>query len=162
MTGRPTKLTPELTERLCEEIRKPRAISHACAAVGLHRATFHRWIADAEAEDAPAELCDFRDEVARARADAAQILVDAIEKRALGYEVVKHTRGGEEIREWDSDWKAAAWLLERTAPDEYGNRTKVEHSGSTRIDIALPPGAGDAAAAFVQTLGDQADGKAAA
>lgn len=38
-----SKLTPALTEKLCEQLRRGHYVEPACAAVGIHRDTYHTW-----------------------------------------------------------------------------------------------------------------------
>jgi len=64
----------------------------------------------------------FSDAVEKARSEAAQRLVELIEKAADGSIV---NRFGEA----QYQWQAAAWLLERTQPDEFARKSNVEVSG---------------------------------
>lgn len=122
--GRPSKLTPERRKRIMDAIRAGSPKMHAAAAAGVSRETLRTWERRGEQPDAPAEyrafLADLRE------AEAAGIV-------AMAATVTAAAR---------SDWRAAAWLLERRAPDEYGRRDRIEHSG--RVDseqtVRVDPG----------------------
>jgi hypothetical protein len=45
VAGRPTKLTPELQERLCSAIRTGSYLAPACGHAGVDRRTLYRWLA---------------------------------------------------------------------------------------------------------------------
>ncbi len=128
MTGRETVRTPELIEALCAHIESPMPVRHACAMVGLGESTFYRWMQDANRDDATAELREFREAIARARATASDKLKAVIMRAATGYTVTKISGSGKTVDTTEFDWKAAAWLAERMFPDEFGNRQKIEHS----------------------------------
>jgi transposase len=38
------------------------------------------------------------------------------------------------------DWRAAAYILERTRPEQYGNKEKLEHSGSVEGKLTVEMG----------------------
>jgi hypothetical protein len=50
--GRPTKLTPALTERICEKIRLGVPADAAAVSLGVARTTFMTWLRDARGEGA--------------------------------------------------------------------------------------------------------------
>jgi len=57
---------------------------------------------------------------ARARAEMREVLL-----------IVQHAK---------SDWRAAAWMLERRRPERYGRRQRVEHitpDGPLRVNLTL-------------------------
>lgn len=113
MAGRPSKLTPELQEKLCGFLRQGRFLRHACAECNVDEATVQRWLSDAESDGASLELVEFRDACARARADGEKVHLDAMETMVL-----------EKL-----DWKQRAWLLERLNPRAYHLTNKTELSG---------------------------------
>lgn len=103
--GRPTKLSPEVTERILEGLRAGAYAETAAAAAGIGRSTLYRWLQLGEDPDAPAEFREFRDAIKRAEAEA--------EAEAL--EVI--------LAASRKSWQAAAWYLERRHPDRWRNRT---------------------------------------
>lgn len=124
--GRPSKLTPELQEQLCKLIETPMAATHAAAMVGIATTTYFRWMADGSDDEAPIALKEFRDAVMRAKAVATSKLLEPIWRAARGYQAEKVTNKGTTVIVEEFDWRAAAWLLQRMAPDEFGNRQSVE------------------------------------
>lgn len=117
--GRPLTLTSDLAQEIAVLLRRGLTQTDACAAVGLARSTFYDWLArgrDLAAKD-PADmtieelrLSDFSDAVTRARARAKGDALGMI-RAAMA-----------------TDWRAAAWFLERSFPEEYGPRAQVEVS----------------------------------
>lgn len=88
-TGRPTKLTPDLTEKLCTALRAFNHMDTAARLTGIHPSTVYRWLAEAEPDDAPEELREFREAVTRARAEAEVRIVAGVAKAALGGVLVR-------------------------------------------------------------------------
>jgi hypothetical protein len=94
--GRPSVLTSERAEALVELVRRGRSISGACAAVAVGRSSFYR----RRRRDRR-----FREQVEIAREDAGARLVADL------------------IAHWsDRDWRDAAALLERIAPERWSAR----------------------------------------
>ena len=46
--GRPSKLTPEVQERICQAIRAGNYYEAACAYAGIHYSTFRKWMQKGE------------------------------------------------------------------------------------------------------------------
>ena len=80
-------------------------------------ATFYNWLKKGEAAKSGV-FCEFFDAVSRAKADSALRLVSQITLQA------------------PTDWRAAAFLLERRFPDDYGKRTEVtgKDGGPVKVD----------------------------
>lgn len=104
------------------------ALEHGCTlekaaeTTGVHRTTIHDWLARAEewrpaVEEgktipaAEAKYLDFLYATTRARARAVEDALRTILEAGKG------------------DWRAAAWFLERSFPDDYGRRTRLDHGG---------------------------------
>lgn len=106
--ARPTKLTPELQDRLCEVLRAGNYIEAACAYVGIDSSQYRRW---------HEKNYTFRTAVDTARAQAEVGSVARIRK------------AGQE-----GDWRADAWWLERSFNDRWGKQVSEQrHSGSIRM-----------------------------
>jgi len=86
---------PSLIRQIASYIEGGASTSDAARACGVGRTTIYRWIAEDE---------DIHDEIERATSVAQQRLVRSI------YEAS------------NTDWRAAAWLLARRWPDEFGKR----------------------------------------
>lgn len=110
--GRPTKLTPEVQERIVTALRAGNYQETAAAYAGIAAPTFYRWMErGADSDDDPI-YSEFREAVERARAEAETRNIALIQKAAN-----------------DGTWQAAAWFLERTAPQRWGRWNRVEVTG---------------------------------
>lgn len=127
MRGRPTDCTPEITEIICAELREGLSIASACAAAGVHRSSFHEWVSRSD-EGPP--FSDFADATTKARAAGTRAL-----------EVTVRTAAG-------TDWRAAAWMLERKAPEDWSKRTEItgKDGGPIEAQIVVAPALLDALA----------------
>jgi len=92
----------------------------AASLSGLNRTTVLHWMQD---ESPWGEIV--RRRVWEARAKRERRLVEAVEQAAVTGDP-----------KW-SDWRAAAWLLERTMPQVYGRRGAVTLSGSAEAPLRL-------------------------
>jgi hypothetical protein len=115
--GRPTKLTPAIQETIASIIRSGNYLSTAAATVGIGNSTIGIWMqrGDSDPEEHPDwEIYrQFRDAVEGARAEA--------ERRFLG--IIADAAG-------DGTWQAAAWFLERSAPQRWGRFNRIEVTGA--------------------------------
>ena len=107
-TGRPTKLTPALQQKICEAIRAGNYLMTAAAFAGIDKTTLHSWLRRG-AREARGLYHDFADAVEKAQADAEARDVALIAKAAS-----------------DGVWQAAAWRLERKFPDRWGRRDRID------------------------------------
>ena len=117
MAGRKTKLTPEVQELIVDGINAGLTLGLTCARAGVNPATFYRWLEKGEAAKSGV-FCEFCDTVSRAKADSAMRLVSQITLQA------------------PTDWRAAAFLLERRFPDDYGKRTEVTGKDGGPVKVA--------------------------
>ena len=106
--GRPTKLTPELQERVCQLLRAGNFVDAAVKAAGISPATHYDWIK--RGDPGRRAKKDARDRAYRAEVEAA---LDAVEANALE-QIAFAARNGQ--------WRAAAWYLERAHPDRWAKR----------------------------------------
>lgn len=98
MPGNRRKCTAELV-RAAVKLKKGGANNaDICRAVGIHEATFYRWVKTPRG----ALERELSESLKKAEADYKNALLGIIAKSAQ-----------------ERDWKAAAWLLERKYPDEY-------------------------------------------
>ena len=105
--GRPSKFTPELAYTICVHVRYGCPLEMAAAAEGVSAETVRRW-----RQRYPA----FAAQVEQARASCTVQLLSCLNKAALG-----------------GNWKAAAWLLERTSPASYGPRNWACCKGNSSL-----------------------------
>ncbi len=109
--ARPRKLTPRIAARLVDALNQGAAIDVAANYVGVSRRIVYKWIEDGRAADG-GRLAVFADLVDQALASAELRLQLVVKKEA------------------QSNWKAAAWLLERRFPERWGPR---------RVEVERPP-----------------------
>jgi hypothetical protein len=119
--ARPSKLTREVQETICAAVEEGVSFETACEVADVAAATGWEWLArgmgrDPDRPSSP-EFAEFAEALTRARARAEMREVQLI---------VKHA---------ETDWRAAAWMLERRAPERYG-RNPVQ-----RIELAGDPDA---------------------
>lgn len=112
--GRPSKLT---TERQAEIVKMVKAgVPNATAAqvAGVTESTFYLWMEKGQdPENHDPIYTEFSEAVLRARAEAEAAMVANIRL---------HARNG--------DWKADAWLLERSRPERWGRVNRHELTGA--------------------------------
>jgi transposase len=116
-SGAPLILNEKLQNDLCNLLRIGISIEDACDQVGIHHATYYNWNRQALAAQKKRKLNDeqtrylnFFEAVKKARAESKIRCVISIDKAANKLD----------------DWRAAAWLLERRFPEEYGRRDQVK------------------------------------
>lgn len=104
-TGRPSKLTPELLQRLSDAICAGNYLQTACGMAGIHYATFRRWMVKGQkARDG--QFREFRETIRYAEAQAETKLVAAWQA---------HT---------PENWQAARDFLERRWPKRWARRDR--------------------------------------
>jgi hypothetical protein len=107
--GPKSKLTPQLQKQICESLEKCNTIKTAMQSAGVSERVFYDWM-----KNNPS----FAAAVYRARAGAKMKLVRVI------------------IDQAPKDWRAAAFLLERSWPDEYARAERVEQVDEKK-DVGL-------------------------
>jgi hypothetical protein len=117
---RPTKFTRETVELLLAGIRAGLPYHLAADAAGVSRSTFNEWQAGQFPRGADPQLkLDSSDALTRAKGQSALRLMATINRAA------------------PTDWRAAAWILERRFPDDFGKRLEVtgEDGGPIRLQV---------------------------
>lgn len=118
--GRPTKRTARNAERICEMLSQGNSRKTAYVGAGISESTFLDWVR----EDA-----GFRARVETAEEAAIANLLE---------EVRAASRDREGKR---GDWKAAAWILERRRPADFGRRQRIDITAAAADEIAGALGA---------------------
>jgi transposase len=108
--ARPTKLTPELQERIVKAVRAGNYAEAAARANGISASTYYRWLQRGALNDSGAYR-DFGEAVRQAEAEA-EVHAVAILRRAMG-----------------EDWRAALAYLERRHPGRWRRHTSTELTG---------------------------------
>lgn len=114
--GRPTLLTPEVQEIICTELRNGMPIRQSCDYAGICTETYYVWMSKGSEGIQP--YADFFHAATRARVEGTRALASTVREAAL------------------DDWRAAAWMLERRAPDEWSKRTEVSGPGGGPISVS--------------------------
>jgi hypothetical protein len=136
--------------RIVQAIRDGNFQVVAAEVGGVGESTFYRWLQQGEAE--PAGIYkEFWEAVTRARYEAEQDNVANVQKAARGHDAVKVVEevgaDGQVKRTtttWrEYDWRAAAWYLERSFPERWGHRQKLEHTGKDGGPIEFEPASED-------------------
>ncbi len=105
--GRPTKLTPEVQEKLLQALSVGSPRAHAAAYAGVDDSTLRRWLVRGRKED-EGPYAEFRQVVLEAESRAQMAAMACVTKA---------------VRE--GDWKAAAWMLERRRPEQFAPRSRL-------------------------------------
>jgi hypothetical protein len=121
--GRPPELTQEIQSAICAAISLGAYLEAAAAFAGIGRETLRQWRLRGAKGEEPYRA--FVGAIEAARAKKVLRYLQPIERACT--------------RPTDPDWRAAAWVLERTEPEHYGSqeRLAVEHSGERAI-LVLP------------------------
>lgn len=115
------QLTDENAAKIVETVAAGCAMETAAAYAGVNSWTFKDWLRRG------------RDDLKAGRANKWTRLVEAIEQARAGAEAGRIARVAK--AGINGEWQADAWWLERTFPDRYGRKTRVE--GTVQIQ-AVP------------------------
>lgn len=125
--GRPGKLTPEIAANIIQYIKSGSSLKHAAEHTGLSERTLHNWLErgraaeDANTPGKDVHFLHFFRSVAVSRAQVAVKIAATI------------------ISATQKDWRAGAWWLERTFPNEWG-RKRLELTGNDDRPIRMADG----------------------
>lgn len=95
--------------------------SEACGAAGICTRTYDRWMHDAKTRPDEAPTRELPGLIAKARAVAAAPMIASIRNAAQ--------------RADNPDWRAGAWFLERSNPEEWGPRQQVKVDATVTAEI---------------------------
>jgi len=111
--GRPTKLTPELQEKIVGHVKNCNYPSTSAVACGVDESTFYRWMNRAQEGEEP--YASFAIAVKKAEAESQVDLVGIVRKAA------------------PDKWQAGMTLAERRWPEQFA---QVERSAGNQSDLA--------------------------
>ncbi len=118
--SRPLKLTPAVRERIELAVSAGASYRAAAASAGVGESTLRSWLARGRAERGA------RKQAAGERPYVE--LVEGVEEASARAEV---RAAALLFRAAESDWRAAAWFLERRDPESFGPpATRLEHTGA--------------------------------
>jgi hypothetical protein len=104
--ARPSTISDALIQRVCARVRAGLRVESALVAEGVDAKLQYVW--RRKAESGASDYSKLFEEAARARSEFEAEMLDAIRLQATP------TQNGDA-----ADWKARAWLLERTMPEAY-------------------------------------------
>jgi hypothetical protein len=107
MAGRPLKLNDEITERICSNLRLGLPYLLACKSSGICYDTFNEWVKKGKLGEEEIYV-NFLEKVELAETDCAKECMKSIKAYSL------------------ETWAAAAWLLERRYPREFGKQERID------------------------------------
>ena len=111
--GRPTKLTMELIERICDHIKKGNYIDVACAYENISKDTYFDWLKKGRASTVPDDLCRiFSDSIRSAEAES---IMD------MNARMMEHEK---------NSWKPLGFRMERRFGKYYGKKQEIEVVGN--------------------------------
>lgn len=123
--GRPTKLTPEVHKAIVDAIREGNYLATAAEYGGVTRQSVWGWMQRG------------RDEVQRVAADGRRSVRESERPYVNFFNAVTRARAEAEAKSVElirgashDDWRAAAWFLERSFQERWGNKQKIEHTGA--------------------------------
>lgn len=130
--ARPTKLTQELQDKIVDVIRAGNYIETAASFAGLSKNTLYDWMKRGARER---ERIDNTGKKMLKKEQPFVEFSDAIEKALAEAEMRDVLRIGEASK---SDWKAAAWRLERKFPQRWGKKfQQIENDDERRMKLLL-------------------------
>jgi hypothetical protein len=121
--GRPTLMTPELTEQIAMRLAVGNFLTTACAACGVKYDTVLRWLERGRKADPDdpeeREFIHFLHTITRAEAEGESACVVAIRGAAK------------------EQWQAAAWLLSHRHPDRWADTVRYKRELEAMTDEQL-------------------------
>ena len=101
----------ETTTILLKALRSGNTKKDACNLASISEQTFYRWMREGESDQNNGTAYQFCESVKKSISEARNRNVVIIQKHAA------------------NNWQAAAWYLERSDPEHWGKRDKVEMTG---------------------------------
>ena len=116
------KLTRKLVDQIVELKRDGLCDADIIAAIGVNQSTFYRWLKDGEDAKSGVKRALYT-ELKKAESEYKRTLLTTIKSAAMSRARY---------------WTAAAWLLERKYPMEYGKmERKAEESDNAPVQLTL-------------------------
>lgn len=122
--GRPSKLTSEMIEQLCDLLIEGSTIARSAVLTGISESTIYRWLVMGKSEGADPIYVEL---VAR--------VGEAIESSE--FELLQRMRIAGSKPDY---WRATAWMLERRFPEKYGKNVSAQDGGQSGKPDSGPSG----------------------
>jgi transposase-like protein len=120
--GQRCKLASDIEARFFETIETGIGVEPAAASAGLSSSTIYNWIRRGEQEQTAgeaSEFVEFLERLTRARASVHVRLAESLTRAAA-----------------TGDWRAAAWMLERLSPEDFGKHRLTQPTPEHRVSVA--------------------------
>lgn len=155
-TGRPSKLTPQVTQQIVQALQAGNYQDVAASYAGISKGTFYSWMdrgrierdrqgSGLDPDETEAPFLEFLNAIETARAQSEVRAVALINKAAQG-----------------GTWQAAAWFLERSYPNRWSRYQRNEVTGPQGGPIQHVVGEDSLLAALDRFLkDDEPDGRPA-
>jgi transposase-like protein len=151
--GAPSILTDELQQKLCSLLSIGTSIEDACTECGISDSTFHKWKQRA-LEKKERKYLQFLQAVDKAKVQSKLKCLITMDKQANGANAVY--KDGKLVKPAiEADWRAAAWLLERRFPQEFGKRDQVKVHEAEKGEDFNPPGSHARLLAHIEYLNQE-------
>ena len=119
--GHPSKLTPEAQRTIINGIRAGMTNRLAAARAGIADSTFYHYL-EMGRRQKRGKYKDFLDAVVRAEGECMANALAVLTKAAIGQGAVLDQDGRVVEEAIPADWRAAAFILERRFPHEFGRQ----------------------------------------
>ena len=106
------RLDKDLVASITKALKAGCTKKDACALASISEQTFYRWMKEGENSPEGGTAWEFCESVKKAIAEARARNITIIQKHAV------------------NNWTAAAWYLERSDPEHWGKRDRVEMTGA--------------------------------
>lgn len=146
--GRPTKLTDEVQKKILDAVRAGIWLDQAAALAGIAASSLFLWVDKGQRALELADLeereligvekvyADFSESLKKARAEAEARNITLVQQAAS-----------------DGTWQAAAWFLERSFPNRWGRKDRMEVTGKDGGSVEISVTAADLEAKVIALLG---------
>jgi hypothetical protein len=123
-------LTDEVHDRIVGTLRLGNYVEHAASYAGISRATLYNWLKKGDS--------------ARDKRESGELLNETEERYAKFAEDVDNARATAIVRNVSiiqqaaqTNWQAAGWWLERTAPQHFSRQVRTELSGPNQGPVQV-------------------------
>jgi hypothetical protein len=137
--GLKAKLSEELIATVMREISEGCSYVNACQMSGLDESTFHKWKKEGDLILKQLEEAENKGKFKIALTKREKFLIQFVQSLVLA-RAKGISRNLKRINNAaDSQWQAAAWLLERMDPENFGRKDKHElaHTGNITGSLSL-------------------------
>ena len=116
MAGRKTDCTPEVIKMATELVSAGLIYKVVAEGIGIAESTLYDWLKRGEAGEGPFQ--EFSEAIKKAR---IEYRLKGLRKIQAAGDIPKH-------------WQAWAWSLQKSFPDEFGDKVTHEHTGTIKHD----------------------------